>query len=176
MIRIVARKRLALLETDTHAAFERAREAREAAKEASVRHTVELFAVTDRAERAEATADEVGMLLAGALDELSAGQEELLLKDIALRRLREDLTEALVQARQVFVLVHHGTPVMVYRRREDAYADTAAHAVPMDRDWGPARRFWADAEWLLATFTYDATAHGFRGALTPIAEPVWGAA
>ncbi|MFD4141123.1 hypothetical protein [Streptomyces sp. NPDC058572] len=174
MIRIVTKKRLALLEADTHAAFERAREATEAAKEASGRHTVELFAVTDRAERAEATTDEVGRLLAGAVAELSAAQEDLLLKDIELRRLREDLTEALVPARQVFLLVHYGTPVMVYRSREDAYADT--HGASADATWGPARTFWADAEWLLSVFTFDPAARGFRGSLTPLAEPVGGAA
>ncbi|MFE9256077.1 hypothetical protein [Streptomyces sp. NPDC006879] len=176
MIRIVTKKRLALMEADRQAAFERARQATDAKKEASGRHIKELFAVTDRAERAEKTADEVGKLLARALDELSAAQEDLLLKDIELRRLREDLTKALVPARQVFVLVHYGTPVMVYRSVQDAYADTATHGVSDDRGWGPARRFWADAEWLLSTFTYDAAARGFRGSLTPLAEPVGGAA
>ncbi|MFH9071494.1 hypothetical protein [Streptomyces alboflavus] len=176
MIRIVTEKRLALLEADRLAAFERARQATEDAKEASARHTVDLFDVTGRAERAEATAKEVGTLLAVALDELSAAQEELLLKDIELRRQREDLTEALLPPRAVFVLVHYGTPAMVYRSREDAYADTATHGVPSDRTWGPARRFWADAEWVLSAFTYDFTARGFRGSLTPLAEPVGGAA
>ncbi|MGH4027837.1 hypothetical protein ACQB60_02735 [Actinomycetota bacterium Odt1-20B] len=176
MIRIVTRKRLSLLEADTRAAFERARQATEAADKASARHTVELFAVTGRAERAETATEEVGTLLCRAVDELSAAQEDLLLKDIELRRLREELTEALVPARQVFVLVHYGTPVMVYRSREDAYADTATHGAPADRPWGPARHFWADAEWVLATFTYDPASHGFRGSLTPVAEPVGGAA
>ncbi|ATL29400.1 hypothetical protein [Streptomyces formicae] len=176
MMRLVTRKRLALLEADTHAAFERARQATETASRAAARHVEELAAATARAERAEASKRGVEAMLAGAVDELSAAQEDLLLKGIELRRLREELAEALVPARQVFVLVHYGTPTMVYRSREDAYADTATHGVPADRAWGPARGFWADAEWRLATFTYDVDARGFRGALTPVAEPVGGAA
>ncbi|MFD3578024.1 hypothetical protein ACFWVL_29490 [Streptomyces sp. NPDC058644] len=169
MIRIVTRKRLALLEADTHAAFERAHQTTEAANRAAAQHVDELAAVTNRAEHIDA-------MLAGAVEELGAAQEELLLKGIELRRLRKELTEAREPGRQVFVLVHHGTPTMVYRSCEDAYADTATHGVAADRTWGPARRFWADAEWMLAAFTYDAAARGFRGALTPVAEPVGGAA
>ncbi|MFI6640126.1 hypothetical protein [Streptomyces sp. NPDC050504] len=176
MIRIVTKKRLALLEADTRAAFERARQAAEAAGKASARHAVELFDVTGRAERAESAAAEAGALLSGALEELGAAEEELLLKDIERRRLREELVEALLPTRQVFVLVHYGTPWMVYHSREDAYADTATHGAPADAAWGPVRTFWADAEWLLSAFTYDPAARGFRGSLTPVAEPVGGTA
>ncbi|MFE3085691.1 hypothetical protein ACFXGM_19565 [Streptomyces albidoflavus] len=176
MIRIVTRKRLALLEADTAAAFERARRANEEATTASERHSTELAEVTERAERAEATTDEVGSILSTAMKELSAAQQDLLLKDIELRRLRDDLAEARDEGRQVFMLLHYGTLVMVYRSREDACADTATHGVPADRTWRPASTFWADAEWVLAAFTYDADARGFRGALEPVAEPVRGAA
>ncbi|NEB76438.1 hypothetical protein G3I40_14570 [Streptomyces sp. SID14478] len=175
MIRIVTRKRLARLEADTHAAFERARETSEAAHEAAARHVVELATVTGRAKRAEESKNEVGEMFTGAVAELAAAQQELLLKGNELRRLREELAEACKAARQVFVLLHYGTPVMVYGSREDAYADTATHHAPADK-WGPTRRFWADAEWLLAAFIYDAASQGFRGSLEPVAEPVGGAA
>ncbi|MFD3671160.1 hypothetical protein [Streptomyces sp. NPDC058672] len=122
MIRIVTRKRLALLEADTHAAFERAHQTTEAANRAAAQHVDELAAVTNRAEHIDA-------MLAGAVEELGAAQEELLLKGIELRRLRKELTEAREPGRQVFVLVHHGTPTMVYRSCEDAYADTAPTAL-----------------------------------------------
>ncbi|MDI3389650.1 hypothetical protein QIS99_26185 [Streptomyces sp. B-S-A8] len=175
MIRIVTKKRLALLESDTAAAFERARLATEAAKTASGRHADELSTATGRAERAEATAQEGGVLLSHAVQELSTAQQDLLLKHIELERLRDELAEAREPAREVFVLMHYGIPCMVYGSCEDAYADTPTHGAPADR-WGPAQRFWADAEWFLATFTYDVASRGFRGALTPVAQPVGGAA
>ncbi|MFE6701602.1 hypothetical protein [Streptomyces sp. NPDC057718] len=176
MIRFITKKRLALLEADTAAAFERAQRATDAAALDSARYAAALAEVTERAERAEAHADEVGALLSTAMKELSAAQQELLLKGIELRRLREDLDQARANGQQVFVLVHYGTPVMVYRSREDAYADTATHGVPADHEWGPRSTFWADAEWVLTVFTYDADARGFRGTLEPLADPVRGAA
>ncbi|WP_353943696.1 hypothetical protein ABII15_19985 [Streptomyces sp. HUAS MG91] len=158
MIRIVTRKRLALLEAGAHAAFERARRA------------------TDRAERAEATTDEVGALLSHAVQEASAAEQRVLLGQIELRRLREELATAREAGRAVFVLLHFGTPVMVYRSRAAACADTATHGVRADAEWAPAKRFWADAEWLLTVFTYDAASRGFRGWLELVPEPVGGAA
>ncbi|MET7742734.1 hypothetical protein [Streptomyces sp. NPDC005385] len=172
MIRIVTRERLALLEADTHAATERARQA----DEARDRVDAELAGAIDRAERAEATTDEVGALLAHAVKQASAAEQEILLHHIELRRVRRELAEAREAGRSVFVLLHYGTPRMIYPTREDAYADTATHGVPTDRPWGPGSRFWFDAEWCLAAFTYDAGARGFRGALTPTAVGLGGAA
>lgn len=172
MIRIVTRKRLALLESDTHAAIERAGQA----DEARGRLEAELAGAVDRAERAEATTDEVGVLLAQAVKQAGAAEQEILLLQIELRRVRGELAEAREAGRSVFVLLHYGTPRMIYPTREDAYADTATHGVPADRSWGPGSRFWFDAEWCLAAFTYDAGARGFRGALTPTAVGLGGAA
>ncbi|MFB7163147.1 hypothetical protein [Streptomyces sp. NPDC056242] len=91
MIRIVSTLRLEHLVPVARAARERARQSTADANEAFGRHVRELWAVTDRAERAEATTDEVGAILSRAMKELSAAQQELLLKDIELRRLREEL-------------------------------------------------------------------------------------
>lgn len=169
MIRIVTHKRLALLEADTHAAFERARQTSAAASQAQSRHERELADAIDRAERAEASTSEVGALLSHALREASAAEQQGLLDQIELRRLRAELAEAREPGRSVFLLLHHGTPCMIYRSRQDAYADTATHGIEAERSWGPTPGFWFDAEWVLATFTYDAGARGFRGALTPTA-------
>ncbi|MDX3403728.1 hypothetical protein [Streptomyces sp. ME01-18h] len=78
MIRIVTRARLARLEDAARTASEQARQASGAANEAFGRHVRELWNVTDRAERAEAATTEVGVLLSGALAELSDAQQELL--------------------------------------------------------------------------------------------------
>lgn len=75
MIRIVTGKRHAMLEADAHAASERARQADEAASEAVGRHERELADATDRAERAEATLNEVGALLAHAVKEVSGAEQ-----------------------------------------------------------------------------------------------------
>lgn len=158
MIRIVTRKRLDLLEADTHAAFERARQA------------------IDRAKRAEAATDEVGVLLSHAVKEVSTAEQRSLLDQIEVRRLREELAEAREPGRSLFLLLHFGTPRMIYRSREDAVADTATHGIPADRTWGPASRFWFDAEWVLAPFTHDQASGGFRGSLTPTAVGLGGAA
>ncbi|MFE6889982.1 hypothetical protein [Streptomyces sp. NPDC057694] len=176
MIRIVTRKRLALLEADRLAAFERAQVAKEAATAAAERHEQALTAATDRAERAEATTDEVAALLSHAVKQASSAEQQMLLDQIEMRRLRQELAEAQGSGRSVFVLLHYGTPAMVYRSREDAYADTATHGAPADATWVASHKFWADAEWLLAAFTYDAGARGFRGVLAPVAESVGGAA
>ncbi|MFF2165134.1 hypothetical protein ACFVWP_31195 [Streptomyces sp. NPDC058175] len=172
MIRIVTTKRLARLRADRHAAFERAREATEHA----ARQEQELSTLTDRAERAEATTEEVGALLSHAVREASASEQRVLLDQIEMRRLREELTEARAPGRAVFVLLHYGTPLMVYGSREDAVADTATHGIEADRTCGPASPFWFDAEWVLATFTHDPASGGFRGSLTPAAVGLGGAA
>ncbi|MFE7010662.1 hypothetical protein ACFVAQ_09165 [Streptomyces sp. NPDC057651] len=172
MIRIVTRKRLALLEADTQAAFERARQA----SEANVLHERELADAIDRAERAEATTEEVGALLSHAVKEVSTAEQRSLLDQIKVRRLREELAEAREPGRSLFLLLHFGTPRMIYRSREDAMADTATHGIPADHTWGPASPFWFDAEWVLATFTHDPASGGFRGSLTPAAVSLGGAA
>ncbi|MFB6853025.1 hypothetical protein ACFCWV_11030 [Streptomyces sp. NPDC056341] len=176
MIRIVTRKRLALLEADTHAAFERARQSSEAASEATVRHERELADATDRAERAEATTEEVSALLSHAVKEASTAEQRSLLDQIEVRRLREEIAEAREPGRSLFLLLHFGTPRMIYRSREDAVADTATHGIPADHTWGPASPFWFDAEWVLAPFTHDKASGGFRGSLTPTAVSLGGAA
>ncbi|MFJ8826112.1 hypothetical protein ACIREE_30625 [Streptomyces sp. NPDC102467] len=172
MIRIVTTKRLALLEADRRVAVERARQATEHA----ARQAHELSALADRAERAEATAEEVGALLVHAVQQAGAAEQGLLLDQIELRRLREDLAAAREPGRAVFLLMHYGTPRMVYRSREDAVADTATHGIAADRVWGPGSQFWFDAEWVLAAFTYDTSSGGFRGSLTPTAVGLGGAA
>ncbi|WP_328754582.1 hypothetical protein OHA28_19295 [Streptomyces sp. NBC_00269] len=92
MIRIVSTLRLAHLEYDSRAAREHVREVAGSANEAFGEHVRQLYAATDRAERAESTTSEVGAILSRALQELSAAQQELLLKDIELRRLRQGVT------------------------------------------------------------------------------------
>ncbi|WP_329057241.1 hypothetical protein OG511_11700 [Streptomyces sp. NBC_01453] len=92
MIRIVSALRLAHLESAAKAGREHARQATADANEAFGRHVRELYTATDRAERAEATTNEVGAILSRAMQELSAAQQELLLKDIELRRLRQEVT------------------------------------------------------------------------------------
>ncbi|MEV6696599.1 hypothetical protein AB0M68_05445 [Streptomyces sp. NPDC051453] len=91
MIRIVSTLRLAHLESAARAARERARQTTADANEVFGRHIRALYAVTDRAERAEATTSEVGAILSRAMQELGAAQQELLLKDIELRRLRQEV-------------------------------------------------------------------------------------
>ncbi|MET7663899.1 hypothetical protein ABZS99_34575 [Streptomyces sp. NPDC005463] len=92
MIRIVSTLRLAHLESAARTAREHERQTTADANEAFGRHIRELYAATDRAERAEATTSEVGAILSRAMKELSAAQQELLLKDIELRRLRQEVT------------------------------------------------------------------------------------
>ncbi|MFD4653816.1 hypothetical protein [Streptomyces sp. NPDC058441] len=92
MIRIVNTLRLEHLVSNAREAREHARETTADANEAFGQHVRELYAATDRAERAEAVTNEVGAILSRAMKELSAAQQELLLKDIELRRLREELT------------------------------------------------------------------------------------
>ncbi|WP_406508412.1 hypothetical protein [Streptomyces sp. NBC_00212] len=176
MIRIVTRKRLALLEADTHAAFERARQASEAAHKASGRHARELSAAIDRAERAEAASEEVSVLLAGAVSELAAQQEQLLLKGLELRRLRAELERGPVDGETLTVLFHFGEPHTVYRSREDAHADTTTHGVAAD-GWVPCdERAPSAFMWRCEAFVYDAASNGFRRVFPPAAVPVRGAA
>lgn len=177
MIRIVTAKRLALLEADTHAAFERARQVNEAAREARDRHTSELTAVTDRAERAEATTTEVGVLLARAVEELSSAQQELLLKGIEIRRLREELRRGPREGETLTVLMHHGEPHAVYASRDDAHADTATHGFPADHVWKPCdERPAAAFTWRCEAFVYNPATNGFYRAYPPLPRMLGGAA
>ncbi|MEV5282032.1 hypothetical protein [Streptomyces sp. NPDC052811] len=177
MIRIVTKKRLALLEADTHAAFERARQAKADAAAASAQHALEFNEATDRAKRAESTSEELSALLAGAVGELAAAQEQLLLMSLELRRLRAELERGPEAGDMLTVLLHYGEPHTVYRSREDAQADTATHGVPPDAVWVPSDERPPSAfRWRVEAFVYDAASNGFRRAFPPVAVPVRGAA
>ncbi|MFF7797513.1 hypothetical protein [Streptomyces olivaceus] len=173
MIRIVTRARLAQLEDDARTANEQAQQTNGAANEAFGRHVRELYAVTDRAERAEAATTEVGALLSGALAELSAAQQELLRKDIEIRRLREDLSRGPREGETLTVLLHYGEPHTIYASREDAYADTATHGADPDAVWVPAgERPPSASMWRCEAFIYDAAGNGFRRAYMPAPKPI----
>ena len=176
MIRIVTVGRLRRLERETEQARTRARDTQAQAGAAWGRHVRELFAVTDRAERAEAAAAEVGEILAGSVTELSAAQQELLLKDIEIRRLREQLEGESLEGRSLTVLLHYGEPHTVYASREDAYADTATHGADPDR-WVPSgERPASAAMWRCEAFIYNAASNGFHRAHMPAPKPIEGAA
>ncbi|HET8762178.1 MAG TPA: hypothetical protein VFM12_02120 [Gemmatimonadales bacterium] len=176
MIRIVTHARIERLEHDARAAREHARQANGAANEAFGEHVRKLYAVTDRAERAESAGAVAGAILAGAVKELSAAQQELLLKDIEIRRLREELEEARQAGRSLFLLMHHGEPHTIYGSRADAYADTATHGAPAD-GWVPSdERPASEVTWRIEVFIQEGSASGFRRAFQPAPEPVGGAA
>ncbi|MGW5502373.1 hypothetical protein [Streptomyces rochei] len=163
MIRIVTRARLAQMEDDARTATEQARQTSMAANEAFGRHVRELFAVTDRAERAEAVTDEVRAMFARAIEELSEAQQELLLKDIEIRRLREELQRGPVAGDTLTVLMHHGEPHAVYASRDDAHADTATHGYPPDHVWKPCGEHPAWAfKWRCEAFVYNPASNGFH--------------
>ncbi|MFE0930436.1 hypothetical protein ACFW4O_01445 [Streptomyces mutabilis] len=177
MIRIVTRARLAQLEDDVRAASEHAFQTSEAAVEAFGRHARELYAVTDRAERAEAVTDEVRAMFARAVEELSEAQQELLLKDIEIRRLREELRRGPVAGDTLTVLMHRGEPHAVYASRDDAHADTGTHGLPADHVWTrcderPAAAF----TWRCEAFVYDPGSNGFHRAHPPAPRALGGAA
>jgi hypothetical protein len=167
MIRIVTRARIAELEHDARSGAEHARQTSGAANEAYGRHVRELYAATDRVERAEATTTEVGALLAHAVQELSAAQQELLLKDIEIRRLRQELEGESLEGRTLTVLLHYGEPHTVYASREDAYADTRTHGVTPGA-WVPGdERSVGEVAWRCEAFIYDAASNGFRRTYVP---------
>ncbi|MFC8222009.1 hypothetical protein ACFUTY_28080 [Streptomyces sp. NPDC057362] len=177
MIHIVTRARLARLEGAARTASEQARQTSGAANEAFGRHVRELYAATDRAERAEATTNEVSVLLSGALAELSDVQQEMLRKDIEIRRLREELSRGPREGETVTVLLHYGEPHTVYASREDAYADTATHGTDPDAVWVPAgERPPSASMWRCEAFIYDAACNGFRRAYMPAPKSVGEAA
>jgi hypothetical protein len=177
VIRIVTAGRLRRLEKEAERAHDRGRDVQAQANAAWGRHMRELYALTGRVERAEATTAEVGALLARAVEELSAAQQELLLKGIETRRLRQELEGGTFVGRSLTVLMHYGEPHTVYACREDAYADTATHGVPAGTRWVPAGERPASASmWCIAAFIYDADCRGFRRASVPAPEPVGGAA
>ncbi|WP_432165776.1 hypothetical protein [Streptomyces sp. bgisy031] len=177
MIRIVTAPRLESLEYASGRAREHVREVAGSANEAFGEHVRELYAVTDRAERAEATTSEVGAILKRAMQELAAAQEELLLKDFEIRRLHEELESDPLEGQTLTVLLHWGEPHTIYCSREDAYADTATHGRPLDHVWKPCgERPAAEFEWRCEPFIYDGGSSGFRRAFMPAPEPVGGAA
>jgi hypothetical protein len=178
MIRIATASRIERLESGASAAREHARQTSGAVNEAFGEYVRELYAVTDRAERAEATATEVGTILTLAVAELSVAQQEFLLKDIEIRRLREELEAARsMEGRTLTVLLHYGEPHTIYASREDLYADTATHGVPAGRAWVPlGERPPSACEWSCAAFIHDASSNGFRRACLPAPKPVGEAA
>ncbi|MGY9067967.1 hypothetical protein [Streptomyces sp. CAS3] len=128
-------------------------------------------------ERAEATTDEVGVLLSGAMKELSISRQELLLKDIAIGRLREELEAEPVEGQSLTVLLHHGEPHTIYASREDAHADTATHGMPADHVWKPCDdRPPAAFTWRCEAFIYNSFSNGFRRLHMPAAKQIEGAA
>jgi hypothetical protein len=177
VIRLVTAGRLRRLSEDAEQARTRAREVQGQADTAWSEHIRELFAVTDRAERAEAATSEVGAILARAMEELSAAQQELLLKDIEIRRLRRELEGGPVEGQTLTLLLHHGEPHTIYASREDAHADTATHGMPAGHVWQPCdERPAAAFTWRCEAFIYNAASNGFRRAHPPAARPVQGAA
>ncbi|MFZ4240666.1 hypothetical protein ACOZGD_36580 [Streptomyces murinus] len=131
----------------------------------------------DALERAEATTDEVGVLLSGAMKELSVSRQELLLKDIAIGRLREELEAEPVEGQSLTVLLHHGEPHTVYASREDAHADTATHGMPADHVWKPCDdRPPAAFTWRCEAFIYNRVSNGFRRLHMPAPKQIEGAA
>ncbi|MFD5234383.1 hypothetical protein ACFWJ5_38895 [Streptomyces qaidamensis] len=176
MIHIVTAGRLHQLEQDAEQARSRAQDVQAQADAALGRHVQELSAATDRAEQAEAATSEVGAILSRALEELSAAQQELLRKDIEIRRLRAELEGESLEGRTLTVLLHYGEPHTVYASREDAYADTATHGADPAR-WVPAgERPPSAAMWRCEAFIYDAASNGFRRAHMPAPKLIEGAA
>ncbi|SEC64643.1 hypothetical protein [Streptomyces sp. PAN_FS17] len=177
VIRIVTQARITQLEHDARVAREQAREISGAASEAFGEHVRELYAATDHAERAETATTEVGVILSFAMKELSAAQQELLLKDVEIRRLRRELEGASMEGRTLTVLLHYGEPHTIYASREDAHADTGTHGMPADHVWKPCgERPAAEFKWRCEAFIYNAVSNGFRRAYVPAAKPVEGAA
>ncbi|MEU5794288.1 hypothetical protein ABZ800_12285 [Streptomyces sp. NPDC047813] len=128
-------------------------------------------------ERAEATTDEVGVLLSSAMKELSISRQELLLKDIAIGRLREELEAEPVERQSLTVLLHHGEPHTIYASREDAHADTATHGLPADHVWKPCDERPASAfTWRCEAFIYNSASNGFRRLHMPALKQIEGAA
>ncbi|MET7661185.1 hypothetical protein ABZS99_20225 [Streptomyces sp. NPDC005463] len=177
MIRIVSTPRLEHLASAASTARESARQATADANEAFGRHVRELYATTDRAERAEAITSEVGVILKRAVQELAAAQRELLLKEIEIRRLREELESEAVEGQTLTVLLHYGEPHTICASLDDAFADTAVHGKPADHVWRPlGERSARECEWSCEPFIYDAASNGFRRVFMPAPEPVGGAA
>ncbi|MGM0350868.1 hypothetical protein [Streptomyces sp. Adlamb9] len=137
-------------------------------------HVVELQVAL---ERAEATTDEVGVLLSGAMKELSVSRQELLLKDIEVRRLREELRGEPVEGWSLTLLLHHGEPHTIYASREDAHADTATHGLPTDHVWKPCDDRPASAfTWRCEAFIYNSFSNSFRRFPMPVPKQIEGAA
>ncbi|MEU7424415.1 hypothetical protein [Streptomyces sp. NPDC040750] len=177
MIRLITAERLRRLCEDTEQVRTHAREVQGRADAAYSRYVRELYAVTGRAERAEATTTEVGAILAHAMEELSAAQRELLLKDIEIRRLRRELAGESLEGRTLTVLLHYGEPHTIYASYEDAHADTTAHGMSADSVWQRCDERPASAfKWRCEAFTYNADSNGFRRVHMPAPKLVDGAA
>ncbi|MFJ5259288.1 hypothetical protein ACIQAC_02255 [Streptomyces sp. NPDC088387] len=177
MIRLISTARLEQLTADAAAAREDARQAGVSAGVAFGEHVRALFAVTGRAERAEAAMSEVGVLLSAAVKELSAAQQELLLKDLEIRRLRQESERWPLEGDTLTVLLHHGEPHAVYACRADAHADTATHGFPADHVWKPCdERPAAAFTWRCEAFIYDPASNGFHRSHPSVPGELGGAA
>jgi hypothetical protein len=177
VIRIVTTARITRLEQEAHTAKEHARQASVSASEESSRHARELHAASDRAEQAEAATAEVGAILGRAMEELSTAQQELLLKDIEIRRLRQELKGDSLEGRTLTVLLHHGEPHTIYASLRDAHADTATHGGAPNTVWAPCgERPATEFTWRCEAFIYDAASNGFRRAYMPAPRLEKGAA
>jgi hypothetical protein len=145
VIRIVTAGRIARLEKEAEQAHDRGRDMQAQANAAWGRHMRELYALTGRLERAEATTSEAGALLARAMEELSAAQQELLLKDIEIRRLRQELeggtasrtrstpavrTPTPTPPRTAFLPAPRGCPPVNGRRRRPRGASRRSSTTP----------------------------------------------
>lgn len=119
----------------------------------------------------------MGVLLSGALAELSDAQQELLRKDIEIRRLREELSRGPREGETVTVLMHHGEPHAVYASRKAAHADTATHGYPADHVWTPCdERPAAAFTWRCEEFTYNPATNGFHRVSRAVPRALDGAA
>ncbi|MFB8750937.1 hypothetical protein [Streptomyces parvulus] len=177
MIRITTRARRAELESEGRAAREYARQTSAVENEAFVRHLRELAALTERAGRATAATSEVGVILSRAMAELSDSEQQLLLRGVEIRRLREELNRRPRADETVTVLLHHGEPHAVYASREDAHADTATHGWPADHVWKPCdERPAAAFTWRCEAFTYDPATNGFHRSHRSVPAALGGAA
>ncbi|MCX4827858.1 hypothetical protein OG746_03785 [Streptomyces sp. NBC_01016] len=176
MIRIVTAKRLARLEADTHAAFDRARQTSEAASAAVDRHTCEMQAATASIKRLEAESTEAGERLAHTVAELAAAEEDLRRREIEVQRLREELEAGPSEGDSLTVLLHYGEPHTVYASHAEAKADTATHGVTEGAWVTGDERMPAEVQWRLEAFTYDAAANGFRRVFVPAQRRVGEAA
>ncbi|WP_327662735.1 MULTISPECIES: hypothetical protein [unclassified Streptomyces] len=176
MIRIVTAKRLARLEADTHAAFERARQTSEAASAAVDRHACEMQAATASNKLLETESTRAAERLAHTVAELAAAEEDLRRRETEVQRLREELEAGPSEGDSLTVLLHYGEPHTVYASRAEAKSDTLTHGLA-EGDWVTGdERPASEIRWRLEAFTYDLASNGFRRVFVPMQRRVGEAA